>query len=42
MASKSQKLGVIAGNGALPGMVIKAARNQGYDVCVFGIIGAYA
>ncbi len=41
MASKSQKLGVIAGNGALPSMVIKAARNQGYDVCVFGIIGAY-
>ena len=38
MLGKSQKLGVIAGNGALPGLVVEAARKQGYEVCVIGII----
>ena len=41
MSGKPQKLAVIAGNGALPGLVVEAARKQGYDVCVFGIIDAY-
>ena len=41
MSCKSQKLGVIAGNGALPGLVVEAARKQGYEVCVIGIINAY-
>ena len=41
MSSKPKKLGVIAGSGALPGLVVEAARKQGYDVCVFGIIDAY-
>ena len=41
MSGKSQKLGVIAGNGALPGLVVEAARKQGYEVCVIGIINAY-
>ena len=41
MSGKPQKLGVIAGNGALPGLVVEAAQKQGYEVCVFGIIDAY-
>ena len=41
MSGKPKKLGVIAGNGALPGLVVEAAQKQGYDVCVFGISDAY-
>ncbi|EJW22200.1 hypothetical protein IMCC14465_00390 [alpha proteobacterium IMCC14465] len=40
MLSTAKRLGVIAGAGVLPGLVAEAARNQGYEVCVFGIIGA--
>ena len=41
MSGKPQKLGVIAGNGSLPGLVVEAAQKQGYEVSVFGIIDAY-
>src|SRR3982750_2394577 len=37
MASHSERLGLIAGNGAFPFLVLDAARAQGYDVVVAAI-----
>jgi DUF1009 family protein len=37
MASQNEKLGLIAGNGKFPFLVLEAARAQGYDVVVAAI-----
>jgi hypothetical protein len=37
MASQTEKLGLIAGNGKFPFLVLEAARAQGYDVIVAAI-----
>jgi DUF1009 family protein len=37
MASQTEKLGLIAGNGKFPFLVLEAARAQGYDVVVAAI-----
>src|SRR6202142_2391899 len=37
MASQNEKIGLIAGNGTFPLLVLEAARAQGYDVVVAAI-----
>lgn len=41
MSDGSQKLGVIAGGGDIPSLVVNAAREAGRDVLIIGIDGAY-